>query len=75
MGQRLIDLDDVTHGSIEGPVAEFWWQLDTKDFEQTAHFIFKINTFTEHRLATGQQHSDVMTLHALYMHAAVPAGA
>ena len=30
MGKRLIDLDDVTHGSIKGPVAKFWWQLDAE---------------------------------------------
>ena len=43
MRQCLIGLDDVTHGRIEGPVAEFWWQLDTKDLKQAADLILEID--------------------------------
>ena len=39
-----------------------------EDFEQAAHLILQIHAFAEHRSATAEQHSDVMTLDTFHMH-------
>lgn len=58
---------------IKGTVPEFWWQLDAVYFKDTADLLLEINALGEHGLATRQEWTYAMTLHALDMYAAVPA--
>ena len=50
-------------------------QLDAKDLEQPADLVLDVDALIENGPATGEQHADMVALHALDVHLAVPATA
>ena len=45
-------------------MSELRWQLDTEDLEQTSDLVLEIDALVEHGSATGEQHADMVALHA-----------
>ena len=73
--KRTIRFDQRTDLGIEGAVSELRRQLDAEHLEQATDLILQVNALVEHRLAAGEQRTDVMACHALDMYRPVPTGA